>query len=77
MKASELGPWSHEGHIPPQDVPELRQLVQLGRSKDAADRCHTAVAFHRERTPVLVAVRPEFSKFVDAEWPSILPQAKL
>ena len=33
-----LGPWSHERHIPPQNVPELRQLVQLAHGEDAADR---------------------------------------
>ena len=77
VKASELGPRSHQGHIPPQDVPKLRQLVQLGRGEDAADRRHATVAVECEREAVEVAGRSEFAKLVDAERPSIISKAKL
>ena len=38
-ESKRLGPWPHERHITPQNVPELRQLVQLACGEDAADRC--------------------------------------
>src|ERR1700682_2000536 len=38
-ESKRLRPWPHERHITTQNVPELRQLVQLASGKGVADRC--------------------------------------
>jgi len=38
-----VGPWSHQPHVAPEDVEELRQLIQARPPHDPAQRCHPLV----------------------------------
>ena len=44
-----LGPRADEAHVTAQDVPELRQLVELGLGEERADPRQAIVLVHRER----------------------------
>src|SRR5260370_33948062 len=72
-----LGPGPPKRHVAAQNVPELRQLVQLACGEDAADSRHAIIAFHGERTSAVVAIRSEFAKLVHSERSSILSKTKL
>jgi hypothetical protein len=76
-KGERLRPWPHERHVAPQDVPQLRQFIQLGYDEYPADSCQAAVALDGQWTPAIVAINPELSEFVHPERPTVLPKAKL
>ena len=48
------GPRSHQAHFPPQDVYDLRQLIQAVTAQEAADRGDARVVLYFENVPLLL-----------------------
>ena len=52
--ARKCRPWTNDGHVPKQDVEELRKLVQTGLADEATDAGNTRVGLDLEGRPILL-----------------------
>src|SRR5437660_3291525 len=55
---------TYQAHLPPEDVQQLRQLVQAGTAKNAADPSHPRIAAHLEDGTFCLIGREELSQTV-------------
>src|SRR3954470_16171080 len=81
-------PGAHQAHVPPQHVPELRQLVEAEAAKEPADRRHPRIALQLEDRAVhlvevhqlaaaVLGVRHHGAELVEGEGAAVQPTAGL
>lgn len=71
-----LRPWSNEAHLAPNDVPELRQFVEMSSTKPVTQSRHSQISRtdNLERATRIMDHRP---KFVENEWSGMIPNSLL
>ena len=73
----ELGPRADQAHVSAQDVPELRQLVDLGLPQEVSDARDSRVAAHRDPRADLRGVVDHGAELEHGERPEVPPHAPL
>src|SRR3981081_2591396 len=76
-KCQRLGTRPHDGHVTLEDVPQLRQFIELCSFEKTAQAGHSPVAFDRQRATGRTDCLAKFAKLINAKVPSKLPEARL
>src|SRR5690606_9318746 len=62
-----VGPRTDDGHVPFEDVQELRQLVELGPFEKAPDPRHASIAANGQKWTRIFVAAVELAEFVNPE----------
>ena len=64
-----LRSWTNECHVANEDIPKLRQLIEMMFAKELTNLCHSVVAFVliKGRT-IFLGIHSHATEFVDIEW---------